>query len=197
MDKGLFVKDICNLLLEDRKDDCIKLLNSNYPFKKKESQGRNYSKIQMCQVFLKDNFIDRYSGEKLIFPGMIKILSLEFPEIIKYHKNWKMSETHMIYWELMPTVDHLIPVARGGKDEMSNWITTSMIRNSAKSNWILDELGWELSDENNSEEWNGLYNEFLYLVEKNPDYEKDNYVKDWKNALIKALAHSHINSLKK
>ena len=40
------------------------------------------------------------------------------------------------------TIDHVIPVARGGADDESNVVTTSMLRNSAKSNWLLDEVGW-------------------------------------------------------
>lgn len=86
----------------------------------------------MCRVFLRDGFIDRYSRNKLLFPGLIKILSIEFPDIFKYHRNWKMIDTHMIYWELFPIIDHLIPIARGGDDSINNWITTIMIRNLAK-----------------------------------------------------------------
>jgi hypothetical protein len=38
-------------------------------------------------------------------------------------------------WEMGAIVDHLVPVGRGGADDESNRITTSMARNSAKSNW--------------------------------------------------------------
>jgi hypothetical protein len=48
-----------------------------------------------------------------------------------------MSETHIIYWALFPTIDHVVPVAREGPDEDKNWVTTSMLRNAAKSNWTL------------------------------------------------------------
>ncbi|MDO9341828.1 MAG: HNH endonuclease [Bacteroidales bacterium] len=93
----------------------------------------------------------------------------------------------MIYWDLFPTIDHLIPVARGGQDNESNWITTSMIRNSAKSNWTLEEIGWKLYDKGQLDNWNGLVNYFIDLTNKNPDYERDNYVSDWKVELLKAM----------
>ena len=198
MNKAALITDICELLLNDNKAECVELLNSNYPFEKKENKGRNYSKLQMCQVFLDDGFIDRYSGEKLLFPGLVKLLSIEFPEIIKYHKNWKMSETHSIYWELIPTVDHLEPVSRGGEDDETNWVTTSMKRNSAKSNWTLEEIGWELHPKGSLNNWDGLSHYFLQLIEKNPNYENDQSIKDWKNALTKALQpfnHSTILTL--
>ncbi|HNQ68507.1 MAG TPA: hypothetical protein PKN32_09015, partial [Bacteroidales bacterium] len=83
---------------------------------------------------------------------------------------------------------HLIPIARGGQDNESNWITTSMLRNSAKSNWTIDEIGWELFNKGKLENWDGLLNYFIELTDKNPYYERDNYVKNWKVGLLKAMS---------
>lgn len=107
----------------------------------------------MCRVFLRDGFIYRYSDAKLLFTGLIKILTIEFPDIFKYHKNWKMSDTHMVFWDLFPTIDHLISIARGGVDNERNRITTSIIRNSAKSNWTIEEIGWILHDKGLLDNW--------------------------------------------
>jgi len=134
MDKALIVKNLCKLLLEEKKNECVGYASANYPFINSSVSKRRYSRYEMCKVFIRDGFIDRYSGEKLLFPGLIKLLTIEFPDIFKYHRNWKMTETHLVYWELFPTIDHLIPLARGGHDMESNWVTTSMVRNSAKSN---------------------------------------------------------------
>ena len=187
MEKALVIQNLCKLLSENKKQDCIDFANGSYPFTENSSQKRQYSKYQMCKIFLRDGFIDRYSGEKLIFPGLIKIMTIEFPHIFKYHRNWKMSETHMIYWELFPTIDHLIPVTRGGKDSEENWITTSMIRNSAKSNWTIEEIGWKLHDEGRLNEWDGLINYFIKFTDENADYIKDKYVMGWKTALLRAM----------
>ncbi|MDD3859241.1 MAG: HNH endonuclease [Bacteroidales bacterium] len=187
MDKASLIKKICELLLDGRRHDCIAYANKNYPFVDSLPQKRQYSKFQMCKVFLRDGFIDRYSGDKLVFPGMIKILTLEFPDIFKYHKNWKMSETHMIYWDLYPTIDHIVPISRGGLNDESNWITTSMIRNSAKSNWTIQEIGWNLYDKGQLDNWDGLINYFIELANDNSSYVKDKYISSWKFGLIKAL----------
>jgi hypothetical protein len=90
-------------------------------------------------VFLRDGFIDRYAGDKLLFPGIFRILKLELPHAFPYYLKWKMNETHIVYWELFPTIDHIFPIARGGQD-------LSMLRNSAISNWTLEEMGWPLKD---------------------------------------------------
>jgi len=187
MNRALLIKDICELLLDKKRHDYIDLANENYPFIHISPQKRQYSKYQMCKVFLRDGFLDRYSGDKLLFPGLIKILTIEFPEIFRYHRNWKMSDTHMIYWDLFPTVDHLIPIARGGQDNESNWITTSMIHNSAKSNWTIEEIGWTLHDKGQLDNWDGLVDYFMDLTNMNPDYEKDKYISYWKSGLIMAF----------
>src|ERR1700761_3356984 len=124
MDKALIIKDLCNFLLDEKKHEGVDFAANYYPFTETSASKRQCSKYEMCKVFLRDGFIDRYSGQKLLFPGLIKLLTFEFPDIFKYHKNWKMAETHSIYWELFPTIDHLIPIARGGKDIENNWVTT-------------------------------------------------------------------------
>lgn len=177
MDKAFLIKMICELLLNNKKQDCIDFAEENYPFVGNKLKKRQYSKYQMCRVFLRDGFIDRYSGDKLLFPGLIKILSMEFPDIFKYHRNWKISDTHMIYWDLCPTIDHLIPITRGGQDIETNWITT----------WTVEELGWKIQDKGELDNWDGLIHYFIDLTNKNPNYEQDIYIYNWKFGLRKAM----------
>ena len=193
MEKGLLIKEMCELLINDQKEEVIDFAKSNYPFEKRIINGRKNSKTQRCKIFLRDGFIDRYSGEKLLFPGLIRLLTIEFPNIFKYHRNWKLSETHMIYWELFPTIDHVMPVSRGGEDNEHNWVTTSMVRNSAKANWTLKEVGWLLRPHGQLKNWDGLINYFIDITKKNSEYEKDHYVRSWKSALLRAKTLMGLN----
>ena len=81
-------------------------------------------------------------GTCLIFPPVLRILCIVLPSEFPFHPNWKRDVTHHAYWEIGATVDHPVPVTRGGADDESSWVTTSVARNSAKMNWTLDELGW-------------------------------------------------------
>ncbi|MEI7990548.1 MAG: HNH endonuclease [Chloroflexota bacterium] len=160
----------------------------DYPFEKIEMQKKNYmGEFQSTQLFLRDGFIDRYSGEKLVFPGLLRLLSVLLPNEFPFHPNWKMSETHRMYWELFPTVDHIVPMARGGLDEEANWVTTSMLLNSAKSNWTLAELNWSLFPVGNLQTWDGLINLFIQLVDKFPQYKNHKYISTWFNAANKSI----------
>jgi hypothetical protein len=60
-----------------------------------------------------------------------------------------------------------------------------MVRNSAKSNWKLEELNWKFYDKGQLSNWEGLINYFIELSNKNRDYKKS-YIRQWKVALQRA-----------
>lgn len=117
------------------------ILRTEYPFIAVAKTSRRYTERQCLRVFYRDGFTDRYSGTRLVHPGALRVLSVVFPDEFPAHPNWEMKRSHFAFWELFPSIDHVVPVARGGADDETNWVTTSMLRNSAKSHWTLEELG--------------------------------------------------------
>lgn len=187
MEKAEIIKEICQNLLDDNKEEGRQIANEKYPFTSYLTEKRNCTLFQQTKVFLRDGFIDRYSGQKLLFPGIFRILKIELPDVFPAHLNWKMTDTHIVYWELFPTIDHIHPIARGGMDKEHNWITTSMLRNSAKSNWTLKEVGWTIKEPGDLKTWDGLINIFIELIEKNNSLLADLYIKKWYKSLVRAL----------
>lgn len=116
-----------------------------------------------------------------------ELIQAEYPfkKLINTGRNYtdkrKMEECHNAYWEFVPTVDHIYPVALGGADSEENWVTTSMLHNSIKSNWTLEQLRWELKGAGNYEEWDGLTTLFVELVEADSSLLEDAYIKKWYN----------------
>lgn len=164
----------------DGRIECAKeVIQVEYPFKKFNTVRRNYTDKQKMEQFKKDGFIDRYSGQKLLNPGLLKVLSYYMPNVIPYHAHWKMEECHIAYWEFVPTVDHIYPVALGGVDSEENWATTSMLHNSIKSNWTLKQLNWQLYEAGKFEDWDGLTALFIKLVEADFSLLEDTYIKKW------------------
>ncbi|ETT28834.1 hypothetical protein RR21198_5809 [Rhodococcus rhodochrous ATCC 21198] len=99
----------------------------------------------------------------------------EFP----FDPHWAMSQSHIAFWELFPTLDHPVPVARGGADEESNWVSTSMLHNSAKANGTLDELGWTLVPPGDHTRWDGLTGWFVEHLRTHPEMLTDPYLARW------------------
>jgi hypothetical protein len=99
-----------------------------------------------------------------------------------------MAQTHPAYWELFPTIDHVLPVSRSGADSETNWVTTSMLRNAAKANWTLEELGWSLYPSGSLADWDGLTRLFLEFVSSDRSVLEDRYLWRWHTAAIQAGA---------
>jgi hypothetical protein len=164
------------------------ILRAEYPFVPVAPEGRRYTEFQSLQVFVRDGFVDRYSGQRLVFPGVFRLLSRLLPQEFPFHPNWKMAETHPAYWQLFPTIDHVLPVARGGADSEANWVTTSMLRNAGKANWTLEELGWSLQPPGSLPDWDGLMKLFLEFVDSDRSVLEDGYLRRWHSAAVRAAA---------
>jgi len=145
------------------------ILRAHAPFVPVARERRRSPPLRdQFKIFARDGYIDCYSGQRLVFPGVLRLLSILMPEEFPFHPNWKMDRCHAAYWHLYPTIDHLIPIARGGTNEPVNMVTTSMLRNSAKLSWTLEELGWTLLPPGDIKTWDGLTGWFLRYTEDHP-----------------------------
>lgn len=178
---------VCRSLSASKPLQAAAILSEYYPFTSLPATTRRYGPRESTAVFVRDGFIDRYSGRPLIFPPVLRLVSKSLPSDFPFHPNWKMEVTHPAYWEVGATVDHLHPVTRGGKDELSNWVTTSMARNSAKMNWTLEQLGWELHPPGDFSEWDGLLNWFLEYADQHQELVGGSSLRQWHRAARQAL----------
>jgi hypothetical protein len=158
------------------------IVHDEYPFRPAIRSRSSFSERKKFEIFARDGFVDRYSGSRLLFPGALRLLHLLLPQQVPYHPNWKMDETHVAFWELFPTVDHVEPVARGGSNEDDNLVTTCQLRNSAKANWTLEELGWKLQPRGTYEDWDGLTRHVLTMVAARPELLEDAILRKWVTA---------------
>ena len=178
-EKHTIISEITEMLLHGNKTSAEAIICQEYPHSPVEIEKRAYTMEQKMNQFICDGFIDRYTGEKLVNPGVLKIISHYFPDEFPYHPHWKMNKTHIAYWELIPTLDHIYPIAKGGRDEEKNWVTTSMKNNSIKSNYTIDEIHWKLYPKGKIEDWDGLTEILIRLVDNDKELLKDPYIRSW------------------
>ena len=188
MKKTEVIAAVCAALSDGGPDQAVSMLSRHYPFAPQPVSKRRYGPIESTRVFVRDGFIDRYSGEQLIFPPVLRLLSSVLPEAFPYHPNWKTDVTHPAYWEVAATVDHLVPVTRGGTDDESNLFTTSMAHNFAKMNWTLEELGWSLRPIGDLNAWDGLIHWFVEYTGSHPERIPGSSVNQWLRAARLVLA---------
>lgn len=185
-EKSKVIAEVCSALASGVVEQAISIAKRDYPFVPEPIVKRKYGPIESTRLFIRDGFIDRYTGERLIFPPVLRVLFSALPAEFPYHPNWKTDLTHPSYWEIGASVDHLIPVTRGGADDESNWMTTSMARNFAKSNWTLKELGWSLYPAGDLSNWDGLIGWFLQYTSDHPELLMAS-LKGWHKAAKQAL----------
>jgi hypothetical protein len=185
--KSFAIAEVCTALKNGSRNQAVTVLRRDYPFAPNPITKRKYGLLDSTRIWVRDGFIDRYTAERLIFPPVLRILSVELPEEFPFHPNWKTEFTHPAYWELAATIDHLVPISRGGHDHESNWATTSMARNSAKGNWTLDELGWTLQLPGIFRDWDGLVHWFVEYTDSRPRLLADASIRQWRRAALAVL----------
>jgi hypothetical protein len=180
-DKSDILARACKAVEEQRLEQASTILATEYPFAPlTKNAERKYSLSQCMEVFVRDGFIDRYSGRRLVFPGTLRLLSLLLPQEFPFHSNWKTDACHFAFWELFPTIDHVVPVSRGGLDREDNWVSTSMLLNAAKANFTPEELGWTLHQPDDVNRWDGLTGWFLRQTDLMPG--SNIYLRRWRVA---------------
>jgi hypothetical protein len=168
IDRADTISRICQALAAGRRADACAIARQEYPFEPPRVAAHGKcTPLQKTQVFMDDGFIDRYFGNRLVFPGALQLLSRLMPEELPSHPNWKMSVGHMVYWDLYPTIDHVDPIAHGGVDDKTNWVSTSMLHNAIKDHWTLEELGWVKRPPGDLKVWDGMIHWYLETAAAN------------------------------
>jgi hypothetical protein len=183
-DKAAVLAEVCAALSGNHRDEAAAILRERYPFIPLDKVVRRYSIRQMLPVFVRDGFIDRYSGKRLICPPTLRLIYKRIPEHFPFHPHGQGDACHFAFWELLPTIDHIVPVSRGGADDEQNWVTTSMIYNSAKANWTLDELRWSLHPPGDMKDWDGLLSWFVEQAMADRSTLEDPYLRQWFGAAV-------------
>ncbi len=186
------ISEVCAALSRDDTVIAAAILNRDHPFEVPSMLGRKYTSFEVLGIWIRDGFIDRYTGQRLIFPPALRLVSDLLPSDVPYHLHGKLTECHILHWTHTSSIDHVIPISRGGSDDVSNLVTTCMAKNSQKANSTLDELGWKLCPEGNMKSWDGLVRWFCEYVDsrvgdKNDPYVNKAYVKRWRNVVRQAM----------
>lgn len=75
-------------------------------------------------IFERDQYRCRLCGLRTIDLDVLKALSRLFPDELPYHPAWKQGVTSPIYWTHSTSLEHVVPIARGGADDETNFATS-------------------------------------------------------------------------
>lgn len=86
-------------------------------------------KIQLA-VWRRDHWTCRYCGEPVFFNPLFKLLNKLSPGHGYYHPHGKYDTRHPFLEKRMATADHVIPVTKGGQNNIGNLVTACWDCNS-------------------------------------------------------------------
>jgi hypothetical protein len=187
-DHSQTIEAACRLIAANDVAGAERTIRDEYPFESQANAGRRHSTREMARIFYRDGFIDRYRGTRLVFPPVLRMLSLYLPDVFPYHPNGKFTACHFAFWELFPTIDHIQPIARGGPDSEENWVCCSMLTNSIKANWTLEELQWQLQPPGDPRDWDGMVGWFIERLAADPEIARHSYIKRWPGVALELAA---------
>jgi len=139
---------------------------------------RRYTPKEETRLFLRDGFIDRFSGDRLVFPPVLFLVSLHLKTQFPYHSDLQPPGCHPMYWDLKPTIVQVAPDTQGHLPRPTdpNWITTSIRRAAIKGNQAAQTLGWALFPPGNAAKWDGLLPWFMEFAEKTNEFKSQDFL---------------------
>src|SRR5947199_898640 len=89
-DKAEIIARVCAAAQAGNLGSARETISAEYPFGIPQTVVRRYTDTQALTVFKRDSFTDRFTGQRLVFPGTLRLLSLLLPREFPYHRNWKV-----------------------------------------------------------------------------------------------------------
>jgi len=92
-------------------------------------------------VFRHDGWRCRYCGCRVIPSRVRRWMDKRLPGAVRWDDNGMAPGCHAGFWTLWGTVDHVVPRARGGRNEPANLVTACVVCNFAKDHYTLEQVG--------------------------------------------------------
>lgn len=84
---------------------------------------KSIPKKDQLRVWKRDNWHCRYCNVPVFFNPVLKLFNELNPGHQYYHRNGKTGELIPLFQWQPATVDHVVPVKSGGRNEMDNYVT--------------------------------------------------------------------------
>ncbi len=114
-------------------------------------------------VYARDRYTCRYCGTRTILIPVMYAISALYGSIFKAHRYWRRDETDIAYWTFATSIEHIVPVKRGGTNDPENLLTACWRCNEEKGTHTLLQLGWQVQPIS-ERAWDGLGSKLAGLI---------------------------------
>lgn len=134
-------------------------------------------------TFERDHYTCRYCGKQLILVAALRGLSTQHPQVFPCQKNWKLEETHPIYWTHGTICGHITKVVSGGTSKLEN-LATLCVACMYKENPLQEDAERVSRTTPATRYWRGLSTEFRDLCLVKPHTYQTGDLEQWYKALL-------------
>jgi len=144
------------------------------------------NKSTQAKVFVRDQWCCRYCGTEVLFSPSLRTLEQLVPGHGYYHRNGRRDQMAGLLLDQCACIDHIVPVSKGGTDDLDNLVCACWRCNTAKSDQ--DDSLWrmkirDLPPIRTAKDWDGLLgilarfdpnNEWIAAFRRTEDTKKTN-----------------------
>jgi hypothetical protein len=105
------------------------------------NSARMPSAATQAAIFSRDGWRCRFCGVKVISKAARTILIRRFPS--ESHWSGPEFQRHSALFALASSLDHVVPHGRGGRNELSNFVTACYCCQFGRGEWTLEEMALE------------------------------------------------------
>jgi hypothetical protein len=156
---------VANAFVAGRAKEAAKLMDS-IRFEPPQAEATpDLRTPQKARVFKRDRFSCRYCGTPTIPPIILRVFSALYPVEFPFDPHWNTRVSHIAYWSVSASVDHVLARSTGGGDDIDNLVTACWSCNQLKSNVPLERLEKQLQEIDEASTWDGLTGVYPQLWE--------------------------------
>jgi 5-methylcytosine-specific restriction endonuclease McrA len=136
--------EVVDLVLERQTDEAAERLSAIARLGSGADRPAPLPLPLQAAIFARDRYTCRYCDTRTVLIPVMYAISALYGSIFKAHRYWRRDETDIAYWTYATSVEHIVPVKRGGTNDPDNVITACWHCNEEKGTHTLLQLDWNV-----------------------------------------------------
>jgi 5-methylcytosine-specific restriction endonuclease McrA len=155
--------EVVDLVLERRSDEAAERLSAIARVGSSADRPSPPPLPMQAAIFARDRYTCRYCETRTVLIPVMYAISALYGGIFKAHRYWRRDETDIAYWTYATSIEHIVPIKRGGTNDPENLLTACWRCNEEKGTHTLLQLDWQVRPIS-SRAWDGLGSKLPGLV---------------------------------
>ena len=155
--------EVVDLVLERQSDEAAERLSAISRVGSGADRPAPPSLALQAAIFARDRYTCRYCEARTVLIPVMYAISALYGSIFKAHRHWRRDETDIAYWTYATSIEHIVPVKRGGTNHAENLLTACWRCNEEKGTQTLLQLDWQIRPIS-ERAWDGLGSKLPGLI---------------------------------